>query len=353
MPDIIDDKSEHCIPFLLERLRIHQERHAGNPDAPPFFLGMNGVQGAGKTTLVRTLSTILRSTPHFLPTTVVSIDDLYHPRTHLQHLATTNPHNPLIQHRGQPSTHDLPLALSVFSSLRRGLLTKIPAYDKSAYHGKGERLPEEGWEVVNKPGEGRVRVVIFEGWCVGFRALGKEELERKWRDAVRQKATEEEGYIGRLGHNKLEDVQLVNEALRGYDVLTEFVFLSCLVSNRPWITIQTMSNSVASTLQSARRVDPHVRPSSLPNYGTPTQSIDIPPTSDAANMHDVYSWRQDQETALHASKGMGMSDEQVVKFVDGYYPSYELFTDSLRNGVFHGQDAKGRQLRLVVGTDRK
>ena len=35
------------------------------------------------------------------------------------------------------------------------------------------------------------------------------------------------------------------------------------------------------------------------------------------------------------------------------YPSYELFTDSLREGVFRGADASGRQLRLVVGTDRK
>lgn len=52
MPDFIDDKSEHCIPFLLERLKIHQERHAGRSDLPPFFLGLNGVQGAGKTTLV-------------------------------------------------------------------------------------------------------------------------------------------------------------------------------------------------------------------------------------------------------------------------------------------------------------
>lgn len=53
MPEIIDDKSEHCIPFLLERLHAHAERHY-SPDGntPPFFLGLNGVQGAGKTVLV-------------------------------------------------------------------------------------------------------------------------------------------------------------------------------------------------------------------------------------------------------------------------------------------------------------
>jgi pantothenate kinase-related protein Tda10 len=48
---IIDDKSEHCIPFILSRLRAHREQHAEGA-APPFFVGVNGVQGAGKTTLV-------------------------------------------------------------------------------------------------------------------------------------------------------------------------------------------------------------------------------------------------------------------------------------------------------------
>lgn len=52
MSEIVDDKSEHCIPFLLERLKVHQARHANNPNPPPFFLGLNGIQGAGKTVLV-------------------------------------------------------------------------------------------------------------------------------------------------------------------------------------------------------------------------------------------------------------------------------------------------------------
>jgi D-glycerate 3-kinase len=51
MPEIVDDKSQHCIPFLLDRLRVHTERHRGNR-TPPFFIGLNGVQGAGKTVLV-------------------------------------------------------------------------------------------------------------------------------------------------------------------------------------------------------------------------------------------------------------------------------------------------------------
>ena len=55
MSKVWDDKSEHCIPFILERLQIHQQKYADDRDAPPFFLGLNGVQGAGKTTLVSVL----------------------------------------------------------------------------------------------------------------------------------------------------------------------------------------------------------------------------------------------------------------------------------------------------------
>ena len=74
---------------------------------------------------------------------------------------------------------------------------------------------------------------------------------------------------------------------------------------------------------------------------------------DAEETKYVYEWRLDQEIALRKEKGMGMTDEQVYKFVDGYYPAYELFTDTLRKGVFKGSDSKGKQLRLVVDRQRK
>jgi len=51
MSSIIDDKTEHCIPFLLKCLGRRLENH-GQEKPTPFFLGLNGVQGAGKTTLV-------------------------------------------------------------------------------------------------------------------------------------------------------------------------------------------------------------------------------------------------------------------------------------------------------------
>jgi D-glycerate 3-kinase len=53
MPEIIDDKSEHCVPFILDRIKEHREAFESKGErATPFFVGLNGVQGAGKTTLV-------------------------------------------------------------------------------------------------------------------------------------------------------------------------------------------------------------------------------------------------------------------------------------------------------------
>ncbi|KKZ66288.1 hypothetical protein EMCG_07998 [[Emmonsia] crescens] len=319
MAGIVDDKSQYCIPFLLEQLKIHDEKHAGDSSPPPFFVGLNGVQGAGKTVLVTILRSILSSPPYNLPTITFSLDDIYLNHTDQQHLAASHPSNPLLQHRGQPSTHDIPLGRQVFNSLRQGLPTKIPAYDKSAYNGQGDRLPESEWEVVNdtsSAGQGRVKVVIFEGWCVGFRARPEEEIRRVWEEAVQLRMRDPGGYKGRLGHVKFEDVKVINEALRGYDSFT----------------------------------------------GQLDAFIHI----DAEDTHFVYDWRQEQERNLLATKGAGMTIEQVNKFVDGYYPSYELFTPTLRKGVFAPRQEseaqlgladdgswKGKQLRLIVNRQRR
>lgn len=65
----------------------------------------------------------------------------------------------------------------------------------------------------------------------------------------------------------------------------------------------------------------------------------------------VYDWRLQSEAGLRAQRGTGMTDEQVIHFVNGYMPAYELFEDTLRSGIYG--DAKGKQLRIVLGKDRK
>jgi D-glycerate 3-kinase len=93
----------------------------------------------------------------------------------------------------------------------------------------------------------------------------------------------------------------------------------------------------------------------LRGYDVMTDTFDAFIHIDAQETDFVYKWRLEQEAALRRDKGTGMSDEQVVRFVDGYYPAYELFTDGVRSGVLKGsrKDVEGAQLRLVVGRDRK
>ena len=147
-------------------------------------------------------------------------------------------------------------------------------------------------------------MVIFEGWSVGFRPLEPAQLEAFHSEAKAQLETSPDTYNGRLGHNTLSSITDINDALRDYDALT---------------------NQFDAFI--------HI---------------------DAADPQYVYKWRLQQEEGLREKRGSGMSDEQVKKFVDGYYPSYELYTEALRQGVFgNGDDAKGRQMRLVVGEDRK
>ena len=299
MSDTQDDKGQYCIPFILERLTLHHQQHKGLANAPPFFLGLNGVQGAGKTVLVSIIKSTLQGAPHNLPTAVFSLDDFYLTHTDQAALAKSHPHNPLLQHRGQPSTHDVALALSVFESLKENKETKIPSYDKSAFEGQGDREPEGEWESVNAAGKPIMKVVLFEGWCVGFRPVSDSTLKQAWEHAVAAK--EKGGYNGRLGHNSLQSVTDINEALKKYDQITD-------------------------------QLDAFIH-------------------IDAADPQFVYEWRQEQEVGLRKSKGRAMTHQQVRHFVDGYYPAYELFTGTLRTGVF--REENGKQLRLVVGENRK
>jgi pantothenate kinase-related protein Tda10 len=58
---------------------------------------------------------------------VLSIDDLYLPHSAQKKLAESQPDNPLIQHRGQPSTHDISLGKQIFSQATTNLSTMAKA----------------------------------------------------------------------------------------------------------------------------------------------------------------------------------------------------------------------------------
>ncbi|KAM4056678.1 putative kinase mug58 [Hirsutella rhossiliensis] len=284
LSELHNDKAPICIPFIRERLEAHQSRG-------PLMIGLNGMQGVGKTTLVTALAAVLDAAG--IRTLTCSIDDFYLTHEDQAALAREHPGNALMQHRGEPGTHDIALAGSVFASLMRGEPTKIPQYDKGAFNGQGDRRPGSEWKAVNEPGQPPVQVVILEGWLVGFRPLSLDDVERRWSAPSRT-----------LHKHRLEYLLLLNQLLKDYDPLTD-LFDAFI----------------------------HI---------------------DSEDVEYVYSWRLEQEDSLRAQRRdptAGMTPDQVIKFVDGYFPGYELYTDGLRRGIFANRP--GCQLRLVVGRDRR
>lgn len=49
MSEVVDDKSEHCVPFILN---CTSKNSSNDAHQSPIFIGVNGAQGSGKTTLV-------------------------------------------------------------------------------------------------------------------------------------------------------------------------------------------------------------------------------------------------------------------------------------------------------------
>ena len=77
-------------------------------------------------------------------------------------------------------------------------------------------MPEEKWTEWNRSGS-KVRVVILEGWCVGFRSLGPEGVRKAWEKAVARKRDNSIDYRGILGHQTLANVLVIDEALKEYE----------------------------------------------------------------------------------------------------------------------------------------
>lgn len=302
---IVDDKVKYIVPFICSQLSENGARNTEQHSSQPFFIGINGVQGAGKSVLVSLLKTTLESEPYNLPTVVLSLDDFYLTHADQERLAKSHADNPLVQHRGVPGTHDLRLAFDTFKSLKDNKPTKIPRYNKAAFAGQGDRSLESEWENVNVDPSKPIKLVLFEGWCVGFRAISPQRLQQKYDDAVAALHSPKQTYRGRLAYNTPKSLTLINDALMSYDALTQqlhtFVYLK------------------------------------------------------ATDLQNVYKWRLQQEAGLRAKKGTAMTDAQVHKFVDGYFPAYELYSDELDRGVFGPTEAaeqRRKQMTLVIDESR-
>jgi D-glycerate 3-kinase len=119
--------------------------------------GILGGQGTGKTTLTSILTLILTYLDK--NSLAFSIDDLYKTYQERQKLRAKNP---FLIWRGPPGTHDVNMGIDILEKLRQpdfmGEIL-IPRFDKSLYHGAGDRITPQ---LVQKPD-----IILFEGWFVG------------------------------------------------------------------------------------------------------------------------------------------------------------------------------------------
>lgn len=131
------------------------------------IVGINGPQGAGKSTLTAALVDRAAAEGHRWVS--LSIDDVYLTRAEQRALAEAHPADPLLAVRGAPGTHDVALGVELLDALLgpEGEV-RVPRYDKSAHGGLGDRRPRAEWSTIALP----VEVVLFEGWTLAFSPQG-------------------------------------------------------------------------------------------------------------------------------------------------------------------------------------
>ena len=124
----------------------------------PYFVGLAGGQGTGKTTTSSLVEIIL--TKYFkLKVFKISIDDFY--KTRKERISLSKRVHPMLLTRGVPGTHDINMMLNFFrkAKSRKFKRLRLPTFNKAI----DDRFEKKKWyDLKEKPD-----VIIFEGWCVG------------------------------------------------------------------------------------------------------------------------------------------------------------------------------------------
>ena len=174
---------EHYQP-LADRI-VDQFRKADGP----YFVGINGCQVSGKSTLTDFIAEYLAKT-YQLTIVVMSLDDFYFTGEKRQQLARDI--HPLLATRGVPGTHDTVALASTLANLTaKNTGFSIPRFNKAT----DEPYPEALWPVIEKPAD----IILLEGWCWGVMPQTEEQLmapvnelelkhdsDGKWRTYVNQ-----------------------------------------------------------------------------------------------------------------------------------------------------------------------
>jgi D-glycerate 3-kinase len=135
----------------------------------PYFVGLAGGQGTGKTTISSLIKIIL--TKYFnLKVFRISIDDFY--KTRQERISLSKKIHPMLLTRGVPGTHDINMMLSFFRKVKSKKFKelKLPTFNKAI----DDRFNKKKWyNLKEKPD-----VIIFEGWCVGAKSEKNKSLNK-------------------------------------------------------------------------------------------------------------------------------------------------------------------------------
>jgi D-glycerate 3-kinase len=135
----------------------------------PYFVGLAGGQGTGKTTISSLIKIIL--TKYFkLKVFRISIDDFY--KTRKERISLSKRIHSMLLTRGVPGTHDINMMLSFFRKVKSKKFKrfKLPTFNKAI----DDRFKKKHWyDLKDKPD-----VIIFEGWCVGAKSEKNNTLKK-------------------------------------------------------------------------------------------------------------------------------------------------------------------------------
>jgi D-glycerate 3-kinase len=135
----------------------------------PYFVGLAGGQGTGKTTISSLIRIIL--TKYFkLNVFRISIDDFYKTRNERKVLSKNK--HPLLMTRGVPGTHDVNMIFNFFKKIKvkKFKVLKLPKFNKAI----DDRCKKNLWYKIKS----RPDVVILEGCCVGANPQKNSQLNK-------------------------------------------------------------------------------------------------------------------------------------------------------------------------------
>lgn len=271
---------EHTFKFLDLYVPQWFEKRDLSQDKSPLFILLSGPQGSGKSyTAQFVYKYLLEKYGESKRVVQMSIDDFYLTHEDQKEFSDKFADNKLLQGRGLPGTHDIPLLSKCINALISGADSKVilPQYDKSKFNGEGDRCAK-GKEVTLP-----LDIVVLEGWFLGFSPI----LERQ----------------------EISTNPHLQSSAEMVQVNANLFFYKDMLWNNPEI-----------------------------------KSLGIVFAAD--DIHDVYKWRLEQEQALRKTTGEGMTDEEVKKFIDRYFPCYQLYYDDLVSGEDLGSIAT-----LTLGID--